>query len=282
MSISIGDKVIKRRKELRLTQSDLSENICTQSQISRIEKNDIMPSSETLFLLANRLKVSMDYFFGTEKVSAVIRGKKICEDYLEKKDYETLEVFVDAQLQTVLTDYEYKYFSWVKAVCEGQHSENMTRAMESLEKLTKMESTIKDPELDANIYNSIAIFHYKLGSLEKADEAINRAQYILTENEINNETAIKVYFQYSVILMNEEQYDRSLEFAQRALKICLDKNILYLFSRSIYLICGAKQELNYITEKDRSLYEVGLGIAKLQNDIEMLDLYKSELGSYSI
>lgn len=90
MPISIGDKVIKRRKELKMTQADLAKNICTQSQVSRIEKNEIMPSSETLFLIANKLNVSMDFFFGVEHVNNTIRGKKICEDYLERNDFETL------------------------------------------------------------------------------------------------------------------------------------------------------------------------------------------------
>jgi len=279
--ISIGDKVIKRRKEVKMTQSELAKDICTQSQVSRIEKNEIMPSSETLFLIANKLNVSMDYFFGVEKVNNVIRGKKICQDYLEINDFETLEVFIDAQLQTVLTEYEHQYFSWIKAVCIGQNRDKLHESIARLESLSNTTINVDDPELDASIYNSLSIFYRKVDNIKESDRAINKAKSIIKKNMIYNETAVKVYYQYANLLMIEEKYSESLESAQQGLEICLENNLLYLMDNLIYFICGAKQDLGIITDKDRELYDIGYGIAKLKNNVNLIDLYEQELVEYN-
>lgn len=281
MPISIGDKVIKRRKEVKMTQAELAKDICTQSQVSRIEKNEIMPSSETLFLIANKLNVSMDYFFGVEKVNNIIRGKKICQDYLESREFETLEVFVDAQLQTIITDYEYKYFNWVKAVCSAYTSKDLEASIQRLEELADKDIGVKDPDLDASIFNSLAIFYRNIGELHKADRAIEKAKYIIRNNELYNDTAVKVYYQYATLLMISEDYHRCLEFAQEGINMCLDNNIMYLFDRLLYLYCGAKQDLNNISVRDKDLFILGYGLAKIKNDIDLVELYEKELTAFN-
>ncbi|MFS0786837.1 helix-turn-helix transcriptional regulator [Shouchella sp. 1P09AA] len=63
MKGEIARKVQFLRKRESLTQAELSKGICTQAQISNIEKGVLNPSSLTLFHIAQRLKVDMNYFF---------------------------------------------------------------------------------------------------------------------------------------------------------------------------------------------------------------------------
>ncbi|PKG28372.1 XRE family transcriptional regulator [Cytobacillus horneckiae] len=56
-------KVKELRKSLGLSQAELAEGICTQAQISKIENGDVIPLASTLYLLAQRLGLSVDYFF---------------------------------------------------------------------------------------------------------------------------------------------------------------------------------------------------------------------------
>ncbi|MCM3179166.1 helix-turn-helix domain-containing protein [Cytobacillus horneckiae] len=60
---AIGKKVKELRKSLGLSQAELAEGICTQAQISNIENGDVIPLASTLYLLAQRLGLSVDYFF---------------------------------------------------------------------------------------------------------------------------------------------------------------------------------------------------------------------------
>ncbi|WP_165980669.1 helix-turn-helix domain-containing protein [Macrococcus carouselicus] len=282
MASKIGDKVLGRRKELKMTQADLAKNICTQSQVSRIEKNEIMPSSDTLYQIACRLNVSMDYFFGVEPVNHTIRGKKICEDYLESKEFETLEVFVDAQLQTVLTEYEHRYLTWVKAVCSGYTKPDLRIAIKTLEALLENPIKHQDYELEASIHSSLSIFYRKSRESEKAEQQIRKARHIINENHLFNETAAKIYYQYATFLMTEEKYEDCLDLSNEGIDICIKHNILFLLDNLIYLACGSKQELDMISQKDHELCCVGYGLAKMKNNTVLIDLYEQELKEYQL
>lgn len=59
---SLGERIRARRKELRLTQSQLGGTELTKGFISLIEKDRAKPSIETLILLARRLQRPIGYF----------------------------------------------------------------------------------------------------------------------------------------------------------------------------------------------------------------------------
>jgi HTH-type transcriptional regulator, quorum sensing regulator NprR len=59
---SLGERIRARRKELRLTQSQLGGTELTKGFISLIEKDRAKPSIETLILLAKRLQRPIGYF----------------------------------------------------------------------------------------------------------------------------------------------------------------------------------------------------------------------------
>ncbi|HEV2281497.1 MAG TPA: tetratricopeptide repeat protein [bacterium] len=60
--LSLGERIRARRKELRLTQSQLGGTDLTKGFISLIEKDRAKPSIETLILLAKRLQRPIGYF----------------------------------------------------------------------------------------------------------------------------------------------------------------------------------------------------------------------------
>ncbi|GGE55833.1 transcriptional regulator with XRE-family HTH domain [Priestia taiwanensis] len=65
IEMSIGDEVKKLRKSKGLTQKQLAENICHQSEISRIEAGSVHPSMYILHGISNKLDVSIVYFYKT-------------------------------------------------------------------------------------------------------------------------------------------------------------------------------------------------------------------------
>ncbi|WP_026690431.1 helix-turn-helix domain-containing protein [Alteribacter aurantiacus] len=59
---TLGEEITKLRKQHFLSQRQLAEGICTQSAVSQIERGQIAPGVDTLYHLATRLHVPMDYF----------------------------------------------------------------------------------------------------------------------------------------------------------------------------------------------------------------------------
>lgn len=58
----IGSVMRDLRKMAGLTQQELSRDICTQAQISKIENGEEYPSSITLYKISKRLGVDVNYF----------------------------------------------------------------------------------------------------------------------------------------------------------------------------------------------------------------------------
>ena len=56
--IRLGKEINKWRKHRNLTQINLADGICHQSEISRIEKGEDFPSIDILHLIASKFKNS--------------------------------------------------------------------------------------------------------------------------------------------------------------------------------------------------------------------------------
>ena len=86
--MSFGHKLKTLRKQRGLTQKELAEKLfLSQSSITRFEKDEILPTSETLSKIANYFDVSIDFLLdrpqppqkknsNLEKVFEEIKGEK--------------------------------------------------------------------------------------------------------------------------------------------------------------------------------------------------------------
>ena len=64
--MSLGTKVKELRRARGLTQTALSDGIVTHGMLSRIERDDVTPSLETLLALADRLDVPPGFLLDPE------------------------------------------------------------------------------------------------------------------------------------------------------------------------------------------------------------------------
>ena len=120
--MKIGEKIRKRRKELKMTQADLSEGICTQAMVSRIEKKKVKPSRELMEKLAERLAVSLHYFYGEDSVesrySKMNQLRKLVRQHLERREYDTVSYLISTNEELIdhAMGQDQLFFEWIKAV----------------------------------------------------------------------------------------------------------------------------------------------------------------------
>lgn len=74
----IGERIRKIRKNNHLTQSEMVENLnCGRANYSRIEKGDIMPGLDLMFMLYHNFNISLDWLLtgkgkmGRSKISDI-------------------------------------------------------------------------------------------------------------------------------------------------------------------------------------------------------------------
>ena len=56
----VGDRIKKRRLELNYTQETLAKGICSNTYVSKIENNRVVPNQEQLFLIMEKMDMSID------------------------------------------------------------------------------------------------------------------------------------------------------------------------------------------------------------------------------
>ncbi len=67
MELKIGEKIRRRRKQMRLTLKELAGDKVTPAQISAVEKGKCKPSPGLLQYIAQKLEEDVEYFTLTEE-----------------------------------------------------------------------------------------------------------------------------------------------------------------------------------------------------------------------
>ena len=114
--LSLGEKIKRKRKELKMTLKDLAKDRITPGQISLVESGRSNPSMDLLEYLASSLNTTVEYLMESEESQA----EKICtyyeqlaESYIISGKYEKGEVYIDEALK-----YAEKYnLEYKKARC---------------------------------------------------------------------------------------------------------------------------------------------------------------------
>ena len=68
---------MNRRKELGLSQIELSEGICTQATLSRFENHGQIPSMKILTLLCKKLQMDVGELFPSVAIKDSVLNKKL-------------------------------------------------------------------------------------------------------------------------------------------------------------------------------------------------------------
>lgn len=95
--IVMGQRMKSRRKELKITQSQLAEDIgISKNYVSSIETGNETPSLDTFIRICNRLNVTPDYLLlgsmHSNNISQnIIDSLRLCDEY----DIEFLQAYVE-------------------------------------------------------------------------------------------------------------------------------------------------------------------------------------------
>ncbi|OIU69667.1 helix-turn-helix domain-containing protein [Rossellomorea aquimaris] len=230
---AIGKKIRELRKEVGLTQGELSEDICTQALISRIEKGDIYPSAATLYQISKKLGVDVNYFFEIgstprldyiKEVERQLRNLRIKLKYSEMMDVVKVEennplFYKDpANLQMLL---------WHKSIYIFEVEKNHTKAIELLKEAYKLTASPKKvgSEREIEILMTLGSFEFNLGSLEKSMTIYGQVQEELKALELLNDKSIKTRLLYNIarVLTRSEKYAESTNYCQEGIRWCVEE-----------------------------------------------------------
>ncbi|KPB05087.1 helix-turn-helix domain-containing protein [Bacillus sp. CHD6a] len=242
----IGKEIKVLRSALNLSQAELSEGICTQSQISKIEKGEVFPLANTLYYIAERLGVDINYFYDLATNPQLSYVKEVfaqVKELLNRSEFEEVYNIVENERKNPLFVNNRKnkqFLLSTEGVCVYHLKNNKREALRLLQSaldLTKMTSKLLG-EREIEILNSMAIVHFETKNCEEALRIFNHAINCYMKIPYHHDPTIKTKILYNKAktLTRLNKLEESNDTCKLAVKWCVKQNSLYGLGNLYYHI----------------------------------------------
>ncbi|WP_421381883.1 helix-turn-helix domain-containing protein [Bacillus salacetis] len=272
---AVGKKIRELRRNIGLSQEELSEGICTQAQISKIEKGDVYPYASTLYLISQKLGVDVNYFFDigmTPRLDYVQEVKRQLFQARRNFNYDEMRQVVETEGQNPLFTQNNKNLQlllWHKGIYQYELEKDMDTALETLFsaiQLTHLSNKYWS-EREIEIMLTIGAIHFQEDQLDEALEVYQNIQkYIRTIPYITDYT-IKSRLDYNIArtLTRLHKYEESNDYCVAGINWCIQKDNLFVLGELHYHL-GYNYELLGDYEKGIRYMEKALIVFDLQQD----------------
>ncbi|WP_328823055.1 helix-turn-helix domain-containing protein [Niallia alba] len=284
---AVGEKIKELRKQMGLSQKELAHNICTQAQISKIEKGEVLPLSSTLYLISRRLGVDVNYFFDigtTPRLDYVEETFRQLKTARRNTDYQTLKQIVKAEEKNPLFTHHkknYQMLLWHKAIYVFEIDRDFNRAVNLINEAIELTFDTVYTERELEIFISKGIFYYEEGFIEdsltiyqQAFKAVNQLPY-LQDDTIKS----RLYFNIAKSLTDQSRYDTSINYCKEGIDWAIQQDNLYLLAHFHYHI-GYNYELQKNFDLASQYMRDALMIFQLVKDSRYTDYIGNKINSW--
>lgn len=238
-----GDVLKQIRRKRGLSQTALSEGICTQATISLMEKQNRIPKMNILTAICARLDIPVDKIIENDDVSMTSQFDEISL-LIVQEDYEEAEARLKKikvkKLQNDFDKQRYYYLLGVLQVATDQVDE----AIFNFELILTQFST-----MSANIYWALttvgmAMAYEKRGNEERALKFLQRAVTLIDEKQLTGGKRqwIIIYRNIADLYLKLKQPNDAMAIAGRGIDICREDLTMFLLS-DYYQITAKAAEL---------------------------------------
>ncbi|MED3125148.1 helix-turn-helix domain-containing protein [Bacillus wiedmannii] len=255
----LGITIKELRMKKNISQSELCHGICSQSQISKIEKGTIYPSSILLYQLSERLGIDPNNIFAltqNKKLKYVENVKYVMRDCTKQKQYNELyEIVKQEKNENNFQLKEDKQFLiWHEAIAIFHVNKSIKTALNLLNSALKLTVTNVDflSEREIDIMQSRAIFHWANKEYEKSITILRRclANFNKLDFPRDKEIKLKIIFNLAKILGLANQHEEAIKYNDMGIKLAINLNTLYLLGELYYGKAWNLLKLEQYNEED--------------------------------
>ncbi|PER24604.1 transcriptional regulator [Bacillus cereus] len=240
----LGITIKELRIKKNISQSELCHGICSQSQISKIEKGVIYPSSILLYQLSERLGVDPNNIFAltqNKKLKYTENVKYVIKDCLKQKHYKELYEIVKKEKdeKNFQAKEDKQFLLWHEAIAVFEVNRSIKTALNLLNNALKLTLTNVDflSEREIDIMQTMAIFH---GENKEYEKSITISKRCLTNfNKLDfprdKEIKLKITLNLAKTLTSTYQHEEAIKYIDKGIKLAINLNTLYLLGELFYL-----------------------------------------------
>lgn len=247
----LGSEIKRLRKLKKMTQIQLAENICNQSEISRIEAGDCFPSLDILYLISNKLNIPISSFFNSldfEEMEEMKHIQKTVWNLSQTKQYEELfsylkdiqsrKVYFHSEMEKFLLWKEYISLHALKRL-DGYY------CVAELSSLLRRNTIGVDRELDVHIKISMANIWAELKDYKRS---LSLYKDLLNEEikaPIDTRVKVKAHYNYGKLLFLIKDYTAAFEVTTAGIELSIASKDMSLIGQFYFQKAAIMEELNY-------------------------------------
>ncbi|EKS7870340.1 transcriptional regulator [Bacillus cereus] len=240
----LGITIKELRIKKNISQSELCHGICSQSQISKIEKGMIYPSSILLYQLSERLGIDPNNIFAltqNKRLKYVENVKYVIKDCLKQKQYKELYEIVkkEKNLNNFQTKDEKQFLIWHEAIAVFMVDKSIKTALDFLNNALKLTLTNSDflSEREIDIMQTMAIFYAENKEYEKSINIFKRCLTNFNKLDFPRDKEIKLKLMLNLAKCFDftYQYEEAIKYIDKGIKLAINLNTLYLLGELFYL-----------------------------------------------
>lgn len=282
--MELGELIKSNRKQLKMTQKELSSGICTQALISRIEHGDIIPNQSILNKIGTRLNLNLDDLqliksntLYSEKIDQL---KQTIRKYLTKRDYKTIELVLHHNKQLVddvQNANDKAFFSWIEASLQDKIYNQADIALELLNQIAL--NDIED-ELVIEILNAIGVIYYRNGDFNLAINVFQNAINVVDE-EVDFKVRVKVMLNYALSLEEIDSDKKALEVILHSISLVVENESLFILGDLYHTKAHILRKLGHLLEAKKN-NQLALSLYVIQNNDEFQTMTQIEIKELSL
>lgn len=246
------DCFIEARKSKGLSQSELAENICTQTTLSRFENNGQVPNLKTLIKLCTRLDFPIGDLFpkvGLKNTEVVKKMDKI-EFYFITSEYEEAQNLLESLKITSEdenSDITLRYL-YLKGFLMFFRKEELTDILFTFDQILLNETRTEKKMYQLLAYTGIGMTYARENDFEKSEFYFSKVIgqiYDCPTNSIEDMwRVLNMVFHAGVYYAETNEIEISNALLEYAITICSENHVTYYLARAAFQLA-----LNSVVEK---------------------------------
>ena len=273
---------IDKRKELGLSQKELSNSICTQATLSKFENNGKIPSLKILIQLCNRLDLSLDSIIGVSDSNSqkVVKEMNRAEFNLIIREYDDAwEIMKKINVESLANDkdalMQYYYLRGYLNVLDGK---DLFDAVFDFNRILS--------ELDAQgetiftflSFVGMGMVYAKQGDDDKSEYYFSKVFNDIYTMSIDDVSKIwryiNIIFYCAIYYSERSELETANALLNYAVKICSENHVTYYIARIYAQLAMNESRVNGNNKKVRGLMNKALVFSEFNGNKKEIEVIK--------
>jgi transcriptional regulator with XRE-family HTH domain len=259
---NLGDILRETRQQQQLSQSEISEDICSQSTLSEIEHNKYIPNTQLLINLCERLAVDFDdlCLVGSFQICREKYFNQKAASFYHKRNYQQLQAFLNRPtvLEMVQNDQQTQAYYFYLALCSLHLDRGFDKAKEYLKLSLACSTNGRKQSTLTRLGNITLAYVYAQQGLKTSTFDQIKLAFRHLEKSNYDENLNLLFYIAALSYFHISKFDLAIQTLEEGIKFALSNNSHSMMINSLYLMANiaemVKEENVGLTIKSYNIF----------------------------